>query len=87
MFILYFFFGFLSVVLVRSHFLMVLMCMEFIFLSLTLVFFLYFNLVGDVYFGVVFLVLGVCDGALGLSLLVYLVRSVGGDTISSFNLC
>nr|YP_009509587.1 NADH dehydrogenase subunit 4L [Pilumnus vespertilio]AUN45004.1 NADH dehydrogenase subunit 4L [Pilumnus vespertilio] len=41
---------------------------------------------GEVYFSLFFLTLSACEGALGLSLLVMIVRSHGNDRFSSFNL-
>nr|YP_009239930.1 NADH dehydrogenase subunit 4L [Leptodius sanguineus]AMN14564.1 NADH dehydrogenase subunit 4L [Leptodius sanguineus] len=41
---------------------------------------------GEIYFSLFFLVLAVCEGALGLSLLVFVVRSHGNDRFMSFNL-
>nr|YP_003359519.1 NADH dehydrogenase subunit 4L [Gandalfus yunohana]ACC62353.1 NADH dehydrogenase subunit 4L [Gandalfus yunohana] len=40
----------------------------------------------EIYFSLFFLTLAACEGALGLSLLVFVVRSHGNDRFSSFNL-
>nr|YP_010155128.1 NADH dehydrogenase subunit 4L [Oregonia gracilis]QQX28746.1 NADH dehydrogenase subunit 4L [Oregonia gracilis] len=41
---------------------------------------------GDIYFSLFFLTLAACEGALGLCLLIFVVRSHGNDRFSSFNL-
>nr|WOW98953.1 NADH dehydrogenase subunit 4L [Borysthenes sp. 1 WQW-2023a] len=86
-FFLFFFSGVLTLFFVRSHFLMSLLSLELIFLSLYLFVFSYLNFFFFEYvFGVFFLIVGVCDGVLGLSILVYLVRSVGNDYLDSMGL-
>nr|YP_010160589.1 NADH dehydrogenase subunit 4L [Lissocarcinus arkati]QRH17778.1 NADH dehydrogenase subunit 4L [Lissocarcinus arkati] len=40
----------------------------------------------EIYFSLFFLTLAACEGALGLSLLVFVVRSHGNDRFMSFNL-
>nr|YP_009239904.1 NADH dehydrogenase subunit 4L [Grapsus tenuicrustatus]AMN14538.1 NADH dehydrogenase subunit 4L [Grapsus tenuicrustatus] len=44
------------------------------------------NIGSEVYFGLFFLTLAVCEGALGLALLVLIVRSHGNDYFKSFNM-
>lgn len=39
-----------------------------------------------VFYSLIFLVIGACEGALGLSILVTLRRTHGGDTFNLFNL-
>nr|YP_009454607.1 NADH dehydrogenase subunit 4L [Caryanda elegans]AUG33629.1 NADH dehydrogenase subunit 4L [Caryanda elegans] len=71
----------------RKHLLMVLLSLEYIVLSLFLlivVFLIDFNY--DYFFPVIFLVFSVCEGALGLSILVSMIRSHGNDFFSSFGL-
>nr|YP_009468681.1 NADH dehydrogenase subunit 4L [Atergatis integerrimus]AVA09740.1 NADH dehydrogenase subunit 4L [Atergatis integerrimus] len=41
---------------------------------------------GEIYFSLFFLTLAACEGALGLSLLVHVVRSHGNDRFSSLSL-
>nr|YP_010990691.1 NADH dehydrogenase subunit 4L [Rhotana formosana]WOW99135.1 NADH dehydrogenase subunit 4L [Rhotana formosana] len=75
-----FFFGFLTLILVRKHYFLSLLSLEFILVYLFISFFFFLNFYGyDFYFCVIFLVLGICDGVLGLSLLVYLVRKINSD--------
>nr|QBZ38182.1 NADH dehydrogenase subunit 4L [Sogata hakonensis] len=83
-----FFFNLISLVLVRKHYLMVLMVLEMIFLNLFSLIYLYlnfFNYEGG--FGLIYLILGVSESCMGLSLLVYLIRSVNFSYVDSFNLC
>nr|YP_009110233.1 NADH dehydrogenase subunit 4L [Pseudoxya diminuta]AIW64991.1 NADH dehydrogenase subunit 4L [Pseudoxya diminuta] len=71
----------------RKHLLMVLLSLEYIVLSLFLlivIFLINFNF--DYFFPVIFLVFSVCEGALGLSILVSMIRSHGNDFFSSFGL-
>nr|YP_010022520.1 NADH dehydrogenase subunit 4L [Paratoacris reticulipennis]QON98943.1 NADH dehydrogenase subunit 4L [Paratoacris reticulipennis] len=71
----------------RKHLLMVLLSLEYIVLSLFLLIIIYlidFNY--DYFFPVIFLVFSVCEGALGLSILVSMIRSHGNDFFSSFGL-
>nr|YP_011014871.1 NADH dehydrogenase subunit 4L [Thabena yunnanensis]WQB38552.1 NADH dehydrogenase subunit 4L [Thabena yunnanensis] len=80
--------GFLSLVFVRKHFLMSLLSLEFMILSIFFFLFFYFGLFFfDFYFLIVFLVLGVCEGVLGLSLIVYLSRSDSIDYLDIIGLC
>nr|UEK25934.1 NADH dehydrogenase subunit 4L [Rhithropanopeus harrisii]UEK25947.1 NADH dehydrogenase subunit 4L [Rhithropanopeus harrisii] len=44
------------------------------------------NVGSEVYFSLFFLTLAACEGALGLSLLIHVVRSHGNDRFMSFNL-
>nr|QNJ60023.1 NADH dehydrogenase subunit 4L [Xyronotus aztecus] len=71
----------------RKHLLMVLLSLEYIVLSLFLMiinFLLIYNC--DYFFPVVFLVFSVCEGALGLSILVSMIRSHGNDFFNSFGM-
>nr|QOL00994.1 NADH dehydrogenase subunit 4L [Leuconemacris breviptera] len=71
----------------RKHLLMVLLSLEYIVLSLFLmiiIFLMEFDY--DYFFPVVFLVFSVCEGALGLSILVSMIRSHGNDFFNSFSL-
>nr|YP_010759056.1 NADH dehydrogenase subunit 4L [Ramburiella turcomana]WEX31966.1 NADH dehydrogenase subunit 4L [Ramburiella turcomana] len=71
----------------RKHLLMVLLSLEYIVLSLFMLIVIF--LVGfdyDYFFPVIFLVFSVCEGALGLSILVSMIRSHGNDFFNSFGL-
>nr|QNE85946.1 NADH dehydrogenase subunit 4L [Calopteryx splendens] len=86
-FSIFFLVGIYSFVSKRKHLLSTLLSLEFIFLSLffymfvVLVFLLF-----DLYFLMYFLGLSVCEGALGLSVLVSMIRTHGSDFFSVFNL-
>nr|WQM20557.1 NADH dehydrogenase subunit 4L [Eusarima sp.] len=85
--ILIFFSGLLSVFLVRKHFFLSVLSLEFLILSNF--FFSYFFLefyLYDFYFSILVLVLGVCEGVLGLSLIVYIYRKFSVDYLDSLNL-
>lgn len=70
----------------RKHLLLILLSLEFIVLSLFLGLFFYFNLlIYEYYFSLIFLRFRVCEGALGLSLLVRIIRSHGNDYFQTFN--
>nr|QHD47870.1 NADH dehydrogenase subunit 4L [Peltoperlopsis cebuano] len=71
----------------RKHLLLTLLSLEFIVLSLFLVLFVYLN--GGMYelfFSMVFLTFSVCEGALGLSILVSMIRSHGNDYFQTFSI-
>lgn len=71
----------------RKHLLLILLSLEFIVLSLFLGLFFYFNLlIYEYYFSLIFLRFRVCEGALGLSLLVRIIRSHGNDYFQTFNI-
>nr|QUB07081.1 NADH dehydrogenase subunit 4L [Cryptocephalus flavolimbatus] len=81
-----FIFGLLSFFLFRKHFLMMLMSLEFLVLSLYLGLFLYLAFFNNEYFfALIYLTMSVCEGALGLSILVMMVRSHGNDYILSMS--
>uniref|UniRef100_W6AEL9 NADH-ubiquinone oxidoreductase chain 4L n=3 Tax=Pamphagidae TaxID=58539 RepID=W6AEL9_9ORTH len=71
----------------RKHLLMVLLSLEYIVLSLFLLIIIYlYSFDYDYFFPVIFLVFSVCEGALGLSILVSMIRSHGNDFFNSFGL-
>nr|UXP34364.1 NADH dehydrogenase subunit 4L [Cambaroides dauricus] len=79
--------GLLSFVSNRKHLLNTLLSLEFIMLGVFWIMSLNISGVGmEIYTVLFFLTLGVCEGALGLSLLISVVRSHGNDYFSSFNL-
>nr|YP_009758648.1 NADH dehydrogenase subunit 4L [Eysarcoris guttigerus]QIN90466.1 NADH dehydrogenase subunit 4L [Eysarcoris guttigerus] len=71
----------------RKHLLLSLLNLEYmvlcVFLSLTL---FMMNYGYELYFSMIFLVFTVCEGALGLSILVKMVRSQGNDYLSSLSI-
>nr|QNP09989.1 NADH dehydrogenase subunit 4L [Ochthebius sp. IBE<ESP> AN292] len=82
-----YFIGILVFSMNRKHLLMILLSLEFIILSLYFNMFLYLSyFINEYYFSMIFLSMSVCEGALGLSLLVSLIRSHGNDYFQSFNI-
>lgn len=79
-----FFSGFLVFCSMRKHILLTLLSLEYLVLSV-FVFLVFFviNLGGDLYLILVFLTFSVCEGVLGLSILVTIIRSYGNDQVNS----
>nr|AFQ62230.1 NADH dehydrogenase subunit 4L [Glaphyrus comosus] len=85
--IIMYFSGLISFCLNRKHLLVMLLSLEFVILALYFnlyLFLSYFNF--EFYFGMIFLTMSVCEGALGLAILVSMVRTHGNDYFQSFNL-
>nr|QHN89113.1 NADH dehydrogenase subunit 4L [Hasora chromus] len=71
----------------HKHLLIMLLSLEFIVLSIYFMLLLYLSFIEfDMYMLMVFLVFSVCEGALGLSILVSMIRTHGNDYFQSFNL-
>nr|YP_009472891.1 NADH dehydrogenase subunit 4L [Acanthaspis ruficeps]AST10095.1 NADH dehydrogenase subunit 4L [Acanthaspis ruficeps] len=71
----------------RKHLLLTLLSLEFIVLSLFFLFFIFLSFFSmSYYFLLIFLTFAVCEGALGLGVLVTLIRSCGNDNISSLSI-
>nr|YP_004564189.1 NADH dehydrogenase subunit 4L [Chilo suppressalis]AEF33924.1 NADH dehydrogenase subunit 4L [Chilo suppressalis] len=71
----------------HKHLLVVLLSLEFIVLSIFFFMILLFNYIEfDMYMLMVFLVFSVCEGALGLSILVSMIRTHGNDYFQSFSM-
>nr|YP_009918957.1 NADH dehydrogenase subunit 4L [Potamophylax latipennis]QMP96537.1 NADH dehydrogenase subunit 4L [Potamophylax latipennis] len=71
----------------RKHLLIILLSLELIVLNLFFYSYIYLllNLLNSVYFLVMFMVLTVCEGVLGVSILVYMVRVHGKDYVSVYS--
>nr|UOU84937.1 NADH dehydrogenase subunit 4L [Platypalpus candicans] len=70
----------------RKHLLSMLLSLEYIVLSLFLFLFIYLNYMNyEIYFSMMFLTFSVCEGALGLSILVSMIRTHGNDYFQSFS--
>nr|UJG45263.1 NADH dehydrogenase subunit 4L [Leuctra hippopus] len=70
----------------RKHLLLTLLSLEFIVLGLFLVLFIYLNALNyELFFSMVFLTFTVCEGALGLSILVSMIRTHGNDYFQTFS--
>nr|YP_009995281.1 NADH dehydrogenase subunit 4L [Ochthebius quadricollis]QNP09671.1 NADH dehydrogenase subunit 4L [Ochthebius quadricollis] len=81
-----YFSGLLVFCLKRKHLLLMLLSLEFIILSLYFNLFIYLSYYNnEYYFSMIFISMSVCEGALGLSLLVSLIRTHGNDYFQSFN--
>jgi NADH-ubiquinone oxidoreductase chain 4L len=87
-FVLYLFFiGVVAFISSRKHLLSTLLRLEFIVLSLFFLLFLFLNLLNfELYFSILFLTFRVCEGALGVSILVSIIRTHGNDFFNSFSL-
>nr|YP_002727958.1 NADH dehydrogenase subunit 4L [Physopelta gutta]YP_009643424.1 NADH dehydrogenase subunit 4L [Physopelta cincticollis]ABZ02108.1 NADH dehydrogenase subunit 4L [Physopelta gutta]APO08854.1 NADH dehydrogenase subunit 4L [Physopelta cincticollis] len=71
---------------VHKHLLLTLFSLEYMVLLLYLVIYYYLLELGsDMYFILVFLVFSVCEGSLGLGVLVNMIRSHGNDYLSSLS--
>jgi NADH-ubiquinone oxidoreductase chain 4L len=71
----------------RKHLLSTLLSLEFIVLSLFFILVLYLNLFRfEVFFRILFLTFRVCEGALGVSILVSIIRTHGNDYFNSFSI-
>nr|ABB90927.1 NADH dehydrogenase subunit 4L [Grylloblatta sculleni] len=71
----------------RKHLLSTLLSLEFMVLSLFLFIFVYLmNFNYDLFFSMIFLTFSVCEGALGLSILVSMIRTHGNDFFQSFSI-
>nr|YP_009467392.1 NADH dehydrogenase subunit 4L [Varuna yui]YP_010137768.1 NADH dehydrogenase subunit 4L [Varuna litterata]AUR43976.1 NADH dehydrogenase subunit 4L [Varuna litterata]AVA07561.1 NADH dehydrogenase subunit 4L [Varuna yui] len=79
--------GLWSFISYNKHLLNSLLSLEFMMLGVFWLLSLQLSMIGsEIYFSLFFLTLAVCEGALGLSLLVFIVRSHGNDYFKSFNL-
>nr|YP_009995320.1 NADH dehydrogenase subunit 4L [Ochthebius atriceps]QNP09723.1 NADH dehydrogenase subunit 4L [Ochthebius atriceps] len=82
-----YFSGLLVFCMKRKHLLLMLLSLEFIVLSLYFMMYIYLSYFSnEFYFSMIFMTMSVCEGALGLSLLVSLIRSHGNDYFQSFNI-
>nr|YP_009266779.1 NADH dehydrogenase subunit 4L [Cecropterus lyciades]ANK79341.1 NADH dehydrogenase subunit 4L [Cecropterus lyciades] len=71
----------------HKHLLIMLLSLEFIVLSVYMMMMMYLSFIEyDMYMLMVFLVFTVCEGALGISILVSMIRTYGNDYFQSFNL-
>nr|YP_010518919.1 NADH dehydrogenase subunit 4L [Chrysops niger]UXO95484.1 NADH dehydrogenase subunit 4L [Chrysops niger]UYG48411.1 NADH dehydrogenase subunit 4L [Chrysops sp.] len=71
----------------RKHLLSTLLSLEFMVLSLFLFLFIYLNLYNfEMFFSMMFLTFCVCEGALGLSVLVSMIRTHGNDYFQTFSI-
>jgi NADH-ubiquinone oxidoreductase chain 4L len=69
----------------RKHLLATLLILEFIVLGVFIYFFTYINF-GVTFYSLVYLTFTACEGAIGLTILVRMVGSYGGDYFNRFSL-
>nr|WOC30368.1 NADH dehydrogenase subunit 4L [Eodorcadion gorbunovi] len=70
----------------RKHLLIMLLSLEFIMISMYLNLLIYLSQLGyEFFFSMIFLTMSVCEGALGLAVLVLMIRTHGNDYILSFS--
>nr|YP_009330387.1 NADH dehydrogenase subunit 4L [Eurema blanda]ANN44653.1 NADH dehydrogenase subunit 4L [Eurema blanda] len=82
-----FFMGNMIFVSKYKHLLIVLLSLEFIVLVIYVTMMLVFMFMSyNMYMLMLFLVFSVCEGALGLSILVSMIRTYGNDYFQSYNL-
>nr|YP_010464271.1 NADH dehydrogenase subunit 4L [Lagria rufipennis]UUL71648.1 NADH dehydrogenase subunit 4L [Lagria rufipennis] len=86
LYLLIFLCGLISFGMKRKHLLLMLLSLEFMVLSIFLTLFLYLSMFNfEYFFSMVFLTFSVCEGVIGLSILVSLIRTHGNDYFQSFN--
>nr|YP_006576013.1 NADH dehydrogenase subunit 4L [Cucujus clavipes]ACZ58538.1 NADH dehydrogenase subunit 4L [Cucujus clavipes]ARH54256.1 NADH dehydrogenase subunit 4L [Cucujus haematodes] len=85
LFMMMFMFGLIVFSSKRKHMLLMLLSLEFVVLSLYLNMYYFVSLMNyEYFFCMIFLTMSVCEGALGLSVLVSIIRSYGNDYVMSF---
>nr|QZI85895.1 NADH dehydrogenase subunit 4L [Agapanthia amurensis] len=78
--------GMIAFTLNRKHLLSMLLSLEFIVVAVYLNLFIYFSQFSyEYFFSMIFLTMSVCEGALGLSILVSMIRNHGNDYILTFS--
>nr|AWV83883.1 NADH dehydrogenase subunit 4L [Tettigades distanti] len=86
-YLMMYFSGIVSLCLARKHIMLSLLSLEFIILSLFCIFSITVTImVYESYMMLMFLTFSVCEGVVGLSILVTMIRSHGNDHLSSINL-
>ena len=71
----------------RKHLLSILLSLEYIVLISFFLLFIYLNFINyERFFSIIFLTFRVCEGALGISILVSIIRTHGNDYLQSFNI-
>lgn len=71
----------------HKHLLIVLLRLEFIVLRIFFIILIFFSYIEyDIYILIIFLLFSVCEGALGLSILVSIIRTHGNDYFQRFRI-
>lgn len=79
--------GVITFVSSRKHLLSTLLSLEFIVLCLFIILFYFLNIFSyEIYFSILFLTFRVCEGALGVAILVSIIRTHGNDYFNSFSI-
>nr|YP_010233729.1 NADH dehydrogenase subunit 4L [Papilio thoas]QSZ78085.1 NADH dehydrogenase subunit 4L [Papilio thoas] len=82
-----FIFGNMIFISKHKHLLIILLSLEFIVLSIFFFLIIIFNFLEyNMYMLMIFLLFSVCEGALGLSILVSMIRTHGNDYFQSFSM-
>nr|AMP43816.1 NADH dehydrogenase subunit 4L [Suragina sp. KW-2016] len=83
----FFLMGVMSFISNRKHLISMLLSLEFMVLSLFFFMFIFLNKMNyENFFSMMFLTFCVCEGALGLSILVSMIRTHGNDYFQSFSI-
>lgn len=70
----------------RKHLLLMLLSLEFVVLSLYFLIFIFErNILYEFFFSIIFLTFRVCEGSLGLAILVSIIRTCGNDYIIRYS--
>nr|AEP27675.1 NADH dehydrogenase subunit 4L [Byctiscus populi] len=78
--------GLLSFSMKRKHLLLMLLSIEMVVVSLYMNLFIFLSLNDyEYFFSMIFLSMSVCEGALGLSVLVMMIRSYGNDYMMAYS--
>nr|YP_010478329.1 NADH dehydrogenase subunit 4L [Nesophrosyne sp. 21 GMB-2012]UVI59773.1 NADH dehydrogenase subunit 4L [Nesophrosyne sp. 21 GMB-2012] len=75
-----------SLLLIRKHIFLCLLSLEYVVLSLLMMYSYYFIFTSSFYMLIVMMVFFVCEGVLGLSVLVSLIRCHGNDFIMTLSM-
>nr|YP_009643437.1 NADH dehydrogenase subunit 4L [Melamphaus rubrocinctus]APO08867.1 NADH dehydrogenase subunit 4L [Melamphaus rubrocinctus] len=79
--------GLFGICMSRKHLLLTLFYLEYLILSLYFVLYFFLLWLGcEIYFVLIFLVFSVCEGALGLGVLVSMIRGHGNDLLGSLSI-
>nr|ATL15406.1 NADH dehydrogenase subunit 4L [Callosobruchus maculatus]ATL15445.1 NADH dehydrogenase subunit 4L [Callosobruchus maculatus]ATL15458.1 NADH dehydrogenase subunit 4L [Callosobruchus maculatus]ATL15471.1 NADH dehydrogenase subunit 4L [Callosobruchus maculatus] len=78
--------GLVSFILKRKHLLLMLLSLEFTVIALYFIIMMYLGKMNyEYFFSMIFLSMSVCEGVLGLSILVLMIRVHGNDNILTFS--
>nr|AKK32514.1 NADH dehydrogenase subunit 4L [Aenictopecheidae sp. PJ-2015] len=86
LFVMFFLYLILVFCLIHKHFLLMLLMLEYLVLMIFFLLIIYLNMYyNELYFCMIYLIFTVCEGIMGLSLLVVLIRNHGNDMIKSLS--